>query len=100
MATLAQITFPEALSFSILGERLRSLPLSLSLSLSHSLSLSLSLSYIKTTKPQQRESLAPSLSGEKKLSGWSVRFISYHMYQKSHAQDFPFLIGRNLTERD
>ena len=92
MATLAQITFPEALSFSILGERLRSLPLSLS--------LSLSLSYIKTTKPQQRESLAPSLSGEKKLSGWSVRFISYHMYQKSHAQDFPFLIGRNLTERD
>ena len=90
MATLAQITFPGALSFSILGERLRSLPLS----------LSLSLSYIKTTKPQQRESLAPSLSGEKKLSGWSVRFISYHMYQKSHAQDFPFLIGRNLTERD
>ena len=43
MAALAQITFPEALIFSVLGERRRSLPLSLSFSLSLSLSLSLFL---------------------------------------------------------
>ena len=102
MAALAQITFPDALSFSIFAERLHSLLVC------HSLSLSLSVSHthtrahthIETTKPQRRESLVPSLSAEKKLSGWSARCISYHMYQKSYAQDFPFLIGRNLRDRD
>ena len=79
VAALAQITFLDALSFSILGERLCS-PLCVTLSLSH----------IETTKPQQRESLAPNLSGEKKLSGWSARYISYHMYQKIICAGFPF----------
>ena len=90
MAAVAQITFPDTLSFSILGERLHSLLVCNSFSLSH----------IETNKPQWRESLAPSLSGEKKLSGWSARCISYHMYQKSHAEGFYFLIGRILMERD
>ena len=74
MWLLTQITFLDALSFSILGEHLCFLPVC------HS-----SLSHIETTKPQRRKSLAPSLSGEKKLSGWSARCISYHMYQKSYA---------------
>ena len=92
VAALAQITFPDVLSFQF-WENVDALSLSLSLS------LSLILSHIEVTKPQRRESLALSLSGEKKLSG--SRCILYHMYQKSHAQkDFPFLIGRNLRERD
>ena len=90
MAALAQITFLDALRFSILGERLSSLSLCVTLSLFH----------IETTKRQWRESLAPSLSGEKILSGWSARCISYHMYQKSHAQEFLFLIVRNPREQD
>ena len=90
MAALHQITFPDALSFSIL-ENVVTL----------SMCVTLPLSYIETTKLQRKESLDPSLSGEKKLSGSSARCISYHMYQKSHPQkDFPFLIGRNLLERD
>ena len=44
---LAQIPFPDALSFSILGKR-HHFP-------SHS----------ETTKPQRRDSLAPSLAGAK-----------------------------------
>ena len=84
MAALAQITFPDALSFSIFGERLRSLlvchslSVCLSVCLSFCLSVCLSLihTHIETTKPQRRESLVPSLSAEKKLSGWSARCIS------------------------
>ena len=52
VATLAQMTFPDALSFSILGERCRS--------------LSLFLSHIEKAKPQRRDSLAPSFGGKKK----------------------------------
>ena len=104
MAVLAQITFPDTLSFSILGGRLRSLPLCVCVRACVRacvrVCVCVLLSHIKTIKPQRKESLAPSLSSEKKLSGWSARCISYHLYQKSHAQDFPFLIGRNLRERD
>ena len=75
------------------------LPLTLSVSLS--LSLSVSLCHIKTIKLRRRESLAPSLSGEKKSSGSIAICILYHVHQKSHAEkDLSFLIGRNLRERD
>ena len=92
VAALAQITFPDALSFSIFAERLHSLLVC------HSLSLSLSVSHthtrahthIETTKPQRRESLVPSLSAEKKLSGWSARCISLSYVSKITCTGFPF----------
>ena len=48
LVNLAQITFPDAISFSILGERRCSLFL------------------IETMKPQQQDSLVPSLAEAKK----------------------------------
>ena len=72
LAILAQTTFPDALSFSILEKRCYS--------------LTLSLSHIETTKPQRPGSIAPSLPGANKCflqSVSSIICILYNIYEQS-----------------
>ena len=82
LANLDQITFPDALNFSILEKR------------------RYSLFHIETTKPQRPDSIAPILPGTNKCFLQSVSstiVISYNIYEQSHAQRaLPSLIMKNL----
>ena len=79
-----QITFLDALNFSILEER----------------RYSLSLSYTEKIKPQRPDSVAPSVPGANKCFLQSVSSticILYTIYEQSHAQrPLPSLISKNL----
>ena len=72
VVNLAQITFPDALNFSVLEKR----------------RCSLSLSHIEAAKLQRRDSVAPSLDGAKKCFLQSVSSticVLHNIYEHSHA---------------